>query len=111
MRTCTHLVLLLPVFPTSLKHRERKKKEVVLLVNVGNIAGAPYASPFVSWGSDPRAMALRSAVAVGSEVPTGLWSWIDSDVYAYEGFIHATICHRPAWLYQRFYAMFILTVS
>ena len=57
-------------------------------------------------------MALRSAVAVGSEVPTGLavptvptglWAWIDSDSYAYWGFENALICHRPAWLYQRLY--------
>jgi len=49
-------------------------------------------------------MALRSAVAVGSEIPTGLWGWIDRDVYAYEGFQQASICHRPAWLYQRLYS-------
>ena len=52
-------------------------------------------------------MALRSAVAVGSGVPTfhahGLWTWIDHDTYAYHGFVNATWCHRPAWLYQRLY--------
>ena len=55
-------------------------------------------------------MALRSAVAVGSAVPTGLWAWIDHDTYAYVDFMHATngsgwkTDPRLAWLYQRLYS-------
>mmetsp|Transcript_67334 Transcript_67334/g.105283 ORF Transcript_67334/g.105283 Transcript_67334/m.105283 type:complete len:192 (+) Transcript_67334:28-603(+) len=34
-------------------------------------------------------------------IPNSLWAWIDSDIYAYQGFTHALFCHRPAWFYQR----------
>eukprot|EP00747_Dinoflagellata_sp_TGD_P026072 gnl/TRDRNA2_/TRDRNA2_131691_c0_seq1.p1 gnl/TRDRNA2_/TRDRNA2_131691_c0~~gnl/TRDRNA2_/TRDRNA2_131691_c0_seq1.p1 ORF type:complete len:202 (-),score=37.21 gnl/TRDRNA2_/TRDRNA2_131691_c0_seq1:99-704(-) len=49
---------------------------------------------------------IGSAVAIANSaktraIPNSLWEWMETDVYAYEGLMHAMICSRPAFLYQR----------
>ena len=56
-------------------------------------APAPLASAPVRWSGGFMSHFL-------STIPTSLWQWIDSDLYACEGFTHALACHRPVWLYQ-----------
>merc|ERR1712107_4378 len=42
-----------------------------------------------------------AAVKFNKTIPTDLYTWMETNSYSFEGFLHAMLCQRPAWLYQR----------